>query len=257
MQTQTQTISIAPTMRLTPIQIHGIQRQLLHHNGHYQPHQTMNSQIAYNVFKNNHNIQNNNQQRQPLQQRQPHQQQSSQQLPTHIQQFIIKSPPLKKRKISQTNSIKIVNGHINTNINTNNTNSDNKDNSQMIEHLQNEYLKLKQKYQLILNINSQEKKIVVNRDKIEINPGNIQRLNLKQLNELERALSIAKKYVKQQRDERLENKYLCVACLENEKNISIDGCCHVALCDKCEQKMQKKICPICRNPYNKITKLKL
>merc|ERR1712129_88658 len=54
----------------------------------------------------------------------------------------------------------------------------------------------------------------------------------------------------------METSLNCIACTDNKKNIVfMDGCSHVALCDECEAKMERKVCPLCSVPYSRIKKL--
>eukprot|EP01084_Bolivina_argentea_P108963 194755_1 len=75
-------------------------------------------------------------------------------------------------------------------------------------------------------------------------------LNLEQLNELELIIQNAKQRL-------LEEKLYCLVCMDNYKNVVIMGCNHYVLCDKCEQKLKHKICPICQSAFTSIIKLQI
>ena len=135
-----------------------------------------------------------------------------------------------------------------------------------VENLQTENLKLKHKLRsfaihvqkqnlLIERLKQTKNQTIVDKDKIQIYSQNINTLNLKEIDILEHALNVGITKIKQARDKLLENKYLCIACCTNDKNVNFNGCNHVCLCDKCETKLLQKLCPICRHPYTKTIKL--
>eukprot|EP01084_Bolivina_argentea_P264333 447723_1 len=88
------------------------------------------------------------------------------------------------------------------------------------------------------------------KQKIESMDGNnmehIDSFSEKKLNELESTYENKMKLIKEAKERLIENKVKCIACLTNPKNIVIEGCNHFDLCDECESKLEKKICPRCQ-----------
>ena len=83
-------------------------------------------------------------------------------------------------------------------------------------------------------------------------------LNLKQINKLSLDLHSGLKATEDARAQYLDNTLNCVVCKDNKKNILFsDGCEHIAVCGKCERKMNVKKCPICQRKYKKIRQIKL
>eukprot|EP01084_Bolivina_argentea_P137346 241878_1 len=77
-------------------------------------------------------------------------------------------------------------------------------------------------------------------------------LGLQQINEFIPKLKNGLKKFEEARDKLLENKYKCVSCLDNDKNVSMDGCSHISLCLNCEAQLISKKCPICQATYRNI-----
>jgi hypothetical protein len=51
------------------------------------------------------------------------------------------------------------------------------------------------------------------------------------------------------------NSNLCNACMENNKEYLYQPCMHVCYCEKCYEKADKHICPICRTKNSELTKI--
>jgi hypothetical protein len=49
-----------------------------------------------------------------------------------------------------------------------------------------------------------------------------------------------------------DDQVLCVICMDNQRNILLDSCHHVCMCNKCYDKLQVKSCPICKKNIDKI-----
>eukprot|EP01083_Nonionella_stella_P167976 565884_1 len=82
-------------------------------------------------------------------------------------------------------------------------------------------------------------------------------LNYEALDAMELRLQSQITKIKKAKERLLENKLYCIACLEKQKNIVIEGCNHLDLCHQCEQKLQPKICPRCQVPFTNVIKLKI
>eukprot|EP01083_Nonionella_stella_P042788 115505_1 len=74
-------------------------------------------------------------------------------------------------------------------------------------------------------------------------------LNLEQLNSLENELQNGMTVIKEARERLLENKLLCVICLTNSKNIVMQPCGHLDVCNQCETQLSPKTCPRCQRPF--------
>jgi len=46
-----------------------------------------------------------------------------------------------------------------------------------------------------------------------------------------------------------ERLQLCILCVDRRRNISFEGCSHFVVCAECEDRMEEKQCPVCREPY--------
>ena len=89
-------------------------------------------------------------------------------------------------------------------------------------------------------------------------PDHVNAMSLEELSRLKTALFGKIKLIEETEKQLMDDTYKCVACTDSKKNISfIDGCDHVALCEGCESKMERKCCPICTIPYTNIKKLNL
>jgi len=51
-------------------------------------------------------------------------------------------------------------------------------------------------------------------------------------------------------EEDIESQWKCVMCLDNRKNVSFDGCDHMAVCQDCVGDLMPKQCPMCRAPFS-------
>eukprot|EP01083_Nonionella_stella_P146841 462398_1 len=74
-------------------------------------------------------------------------------------------------------------------------------------------------------------------------------LNLEQLNSLESELQNGMNRIKKARDRLLENTLLCSICLANSKNVVMQPCGHLDVCNQCEPKLPSKTCPRCQQPF--------
>eukprot|EP01083_Nonionella_stella_P145225 454683_1 len=82
-------------------------------------------------------------------------------------------------------------------------------------------------------------------------------LSLEQLNELELKLHSGLNMIKEARDRLLENKLYCIICLKNAKNMFIQECGHMDICNQCEQNLPSKVCPRCQKAFVNITKVNI
>eukprot|EP01083_Nonionella_stella_P140270 429757_1 len=80
-------------------------------------------------------------------------------------------------------------------------------------------------------------------------------LDIYELMKLESTLQNAMSRIRKERTRLLERRFSCIVCLERPKNILIDGCNHVILCQQCESKLHPKICPMCKAAYSSIKKI--
>jgi len=46
----------------------------------------------------------------------------------------------------------------------------------------------------------------------------------------------------------LPDEFKCVICIDNPKNVIFKPCLHMAICKVCCQKLDKRVCPICKKP---------
>lgn len=55
----------------------------------------------------------------------------------------------------------------------------------------------------------------------------------------------------------LGEDFMCVICYTNPKNIILQPCLHLAICDKCWTKVQRqrKVCPMCKRPVSETTNI--
>ena len=84
---------------------------------------------------------------------------------------------------------------------------------------------------------------------------NIDALNLEQLDLLKQRFDYKLDKIAKAKQKLFENKVLCIICLDNEKNVLIQGCNHYVLCDKCEPKLYRKKCPLCQKSYSRVIKV--
>eukprot|EP01083_Nonionella_stella_P271479 919894_1 len=80
-------------------------------------------------------------------------------------------------------------------------------------------------------------------------------LDIYKLMKLESTLQNAMSRIRKERTRLIERRFSCIVCLERPKNILIDGCNHVILCQQCESKLHPKICPMCKATYRSIKKI--
>eukprot|EP01083_Nonionella_stella_P088729 247484_1 len=83
------------------------------------------------------------------------------------------------------------------------------------------------------------------------------KLSLEQLDELELKLYGGLNMIKEARDRLLENKLYCIICLKNAKNMFIQECGHMDICNQCEQNLPSKVCPRCQKAFVNITKVNI
>jgi hypothetical protein len=56
-------------------------------------------------------------------------------------------------------------------------------------------------------------------------------------------------------DDNTKNEFLCDACMENTKKYLYQPCMHLCYCEKCYDKADKHVCPICRTKNSKLSKI--
>ena len=83
------------------------------------------------------------------------------------------------------------------------------------------------------------------------------RLSLQTLNELEENTRSAWARIQATRSRVLERKFNCIVCLVNSKNILINGCNHIVLCEDCERRLKSKTCPLCQKKYRSVKKIQI
>eukprot|EP01083_Nonionella_stella_P053266 140956_1 len=120
----------------------------------------------------------------------------------------------------------------------------------------NQRRELNAKYNALQQVNAEQakalrsmKEAIVSKDKLQINVSNLDVMELNGLTVLEKNLSDALAVVRETKDKLIENKYLCIICCKNERNINFSSCNHVVLCVECEGKLESKRCPICQKIY--------
>ena len=80
---------------------------------------------------------------------------------------------------------------------------------------------------------------------------------MEQLDELKLIFQNKLDEIQDAKERLLESERYCMICMDNRKNIVIQGCNDFVLCDKCEQNLHPKICPQCQKPYTNVLKLKI
>ena len=65
------------------------------------------------------------------------------------------------------------------------------------------------------------------------------------------------KEIQDAKERLIENQFYCMICLQNKKNIVIQGCQHFDLCNVCCDKLDKKVCPRCQAPFSNVMHLKI
>ena len=85
--------------------------------------------------------------------------------------------------------------------------------------------------------------------RMQMNMSNLNAMELSELNDLEKDMKSGLSAVRETKTKLIENKYLCIICCENDRDMKLSGCNHIFLCQKCERKMMIKRCPICTQPY--------
>ena len=136
---------------------------------------------------------------------------------------------------------------------------------QKIEHL-NEISSLKKEndkklQHQIKNLKEENVTLRMQLTQIDIDTTNIDVLDEEELNELE--LKLQDKYqsnlqvIREARELLMDNKLRCSVCLTNQKNIVIQGCNHLELCDECEGQLERKICPRCDKIFKDVIKLNM
>ena len=107
-----------------------------------------------------------------------------------------------------------------------------------------------------------DNRILIEDEKLRYNLDNIDALNQDELDELETALQNKINELKsgieseiKAREDWIDDNLNCIFCSENRKNIIIEGCNHVDICDECESKLERKNCPRCGEPFKNVLKI--
>ena len=98
----------------------------------------------------------------------------------------------------------------------------------------------------------------INKQKIALYNGTSQKyhtLSLRECDDLELKLLTATKEITQRKDNLIQIRLNCIICRDKPKCISFDGCKHIKICEECEKKLNPKKCPVCREPYQKSTRM--
>ena len=77
-------------------------------------------------------------------------------------------------------------------------------------------------------------------------------LDCDELKILEREIMRTMKRVFKAKMRLMEEKTLCIACLDRQKTIVIPDCGHFDLCGECFDKLPKRICPRCQQSFEDI-----
>eukprot|EP01083_Nonionella_stella_P074130 200919_1 len=80
-------------------------------------------------------------------------------------------------------------------------------------------------------------------------------MSLKQLNVIKTKLQRGLNQIEEAREHVFEDKWKCVACYTRWRNISVDTCSHIALCEQCEADLEPKLCPVCQTAYKNVKKV--
>ena len=86
---------------------------------------------------------------------------------------------------------------------------------------------------------------------------NINVLNVEQLDKLKQRFESKLAKIDRAKEKIFEDKLLCMICMDNRKNVVIQGCNHYVMCDKCERHLNTKKCPQCQQPYLNVLKLSI
>ena len=81
-------------------------------------------------------------------------------------------------------------------------------------------------------------------------------LTFDELDVLETKLLSAMTRIQSARQEMVENKLCCIVCFENPKNVVLQACGHLDLCQECHAKLSSKVCPRCQAPFDRVTVVK-
>ena len=84
---------------------------------------------------------------------------------------------------------------------------------------------------------------------------NINPLNTEQLNKLEQRMEENILKIRKRKQRLIDDKLLCMVCMENRKNVLIQGCNHFDICHQCANNLQRKICPRCQAPFQNVLKV--
>ena len=74
-------------------------------------------------------------------------------------------------------------------------------------------------------------------------------LNMEELNILEEEIKKKLKQVHDAKKRLMEDKTLCIVCLDRQKTVFITDCGHFDLCTECMMELPNKICPRCQKPF--------
>ena len=86
---------------------------------------------------------------------------------------------------------------------------------------------------------------------------NINALNVEGLDLLKQRFEYKLAQIARAKAKIFENKVLCMICMDNEKNVLIQGCNHYVICDKCENRLHTKKCPLCQKSYSNVIKVSI
>ena len=84
---------------------------------------------------------------------------------------------------------------------------------------------------------------------------NINALNVEQLDLLKQRFEYKLNQIARAKEKIFENEVLCMICMDNRKNVLIQGCNHYVMCDKCEARLYRRKCPKCQKTYSNVMKI--
>ena len=78
---------------------------------------------------------------------------------------------------------------------------------------------------------------------------------LEQLDLLKQRFEYKLSKIAKAKEKIFENGVLCMICLDNRKNVLIQGCNHYVICDECETRIHRKKCRQCQKSYSNVIKV--
>ena len=142
------------------------------------------------------------------------------------------------QKIDNDEDIDLMGGNYGNNVNNERMDEDEDEDIDLVKN--NELLKEQ--------IKGLEKQIKSRNDEDVIDMLNMDELRILHMQIKEKLIEIREAKVRL-----MEDKLLCIVCMENPKNVFIQDCNHFDLCYDCVDKLTKKECPRCQEPFENIS----